>query len=359
MCLGCIGNVLLLGTLIYKQIATRIANRQPRIRTSGSSITTYPTRSPTDRGVFFKSTADYLLFLVIGVEFLCLWILVLRHTIYLGWEYDVRTLDQASCVIHTFVSVFSTNMAVAVLCIFSAHRMVSMRWPLASVRLFTRRRLNWCLVGVCAVILCKQIPLLLLIRLLPAEQGKYKCEAVQNNEYITLRHVYNYCEFFSHSLLGYTSLVFFNATLYFVLRKHNHSMKNSLKLDSSQSSQTTTNKSRAGQPRMHRDGTTASKIILLLSFVQVLSTLPYFLLVELHRIQKWNLFIGEQQVMVYYICILLVYTNSAFNYYLILGISKKFRTMTLEMLKFIVFCQTPQRVSEQSLQNTSRCGTYV
>ncbi|KAA3680947.1 uncharacterized protein DEA37_0002527 [Paragonimus westermani] len=344
MCFGGTGNVLLLCTLIYKQSNAKLNNQ---LTLNPNSRTTHSSRSGLNRRFYFKSTADYLLFLVASSEFLCLWILVLRHVIYLGSDYDVRTFNQTICVTHTFISLVSTNLAVALLCFFSAHRVISVRWPLASARLITRRCLNWCLVGVFVTILCKQIPVIFLFRLLSSGSGRYSCEPVSSAELSVLRHVYTYYEYLSHSVFGYISLIFFNAALYFVLRKHYRSAKFFLELDRLPSTTRALAKLNVLHPKTCKDGVTVAKIILLLSSVQVLSTVPYFVLVELHRIHKWNLFSVRTQLIVHYVCILAVYTNSAFSYYFVIGLGKSFRAITLEMLRFIFrYEQTKQFTQE-------------
>ncbi|TGZ55780.1 hypothetical protein CRM22_010324 [Opisthorchis felineus] len=337
---GVVGNTLLLSTLIYKQFQPRYVNTSSR---HGTLQVRAPIRFRSRKHrLRFQSTADYLLFLLVFCEFICIWLVLLRYGLHLIADTDLRNVSTFGCKLHVFLSQSAVNMTVAMMCIFSAHRMVSMRWPLGTMKRITRRCINWIIIGSLLSILLKQLPVFHLFYLDEVGEGVQKCIKSRDPKFAVYTAVYSYVEFGTHSALGYTLLVCFNSVLYYTVNRYRRQnwQKGRVAVSKMDDAEITLKKTET-----RRVGLSASIVVISLSFVQVLSTIPYFLLIEINTRFKLNLFPVEYEFVVYYVSILTVFVNNAINYYLVLGISKKFRRLTWNLM-LRVFCCKKLELSE-------------
>ncbi|KAG5448940.1 hypothetical protein CSKR_103440 [Clonorchis sinensis] len=341
--LGVIGNVLLLSTLIYKQIRPRNLRSLSTKKTSAVSVG--PAKRNWKGRFRFFTTADYLLFILVSCECICIWIVLLRYGIHLASGFDFATLSELGCKIHMFASRLVLNMTVAMMSIFSAHRMISMRWPLVTLERITRTRLNWLIICSFVLIISKQIPVFFLFRLDLENRDIHRCTASLEHEDATLRQIYFYLEFSTHSGLGYFLLIAFNVTLYVTIKRYRR-QNNRSRTDFIVDGRAPSCSKRENNARSQ--GLTMTRIIMSLSLIQVVSTTPYFLLVEANKRLKLNFFPAEYEVLVFYTCILAVYTNNALNYYIILCISRKFRQLTMELIRLVFCCVHPLDVRPNS-----------
>ncbi|GAA55345.1 hypothetical protein CLF_107641 [Clonorchis sinensis] len=349
--LGVVGNTLLLSTLIYKQFQPRHVNTSSR---RGTLQVRAPIRfHPRKHRLRFHSTADYLLFLLVFCEFICIWLVLLRYGLHLIADTDLRNFSTFGCKLHVFLSQSAINMTVAMMCIFSAHRMVSMKWPLGTMKRITRRRLNWIIIGSLLSVLLKQLPVFHLFYRDEVGDGVQKCIKSRDPRLSVYINVYSYVEFGTHSALGYTLLVCFNSVLYYTVNRYRRQnrQKSIVGVSKMEDAEITLKKTESRRVRL-----SASIVIISLSFVQVLSTIPYFLLIELNTRFKLNLVPVEYQFVVYYASIFTVFVNNAINYYLVLSISKKFRQLTWKLILRVFCCKKPELSEDCFGQQQERSG---
>ncbi|KAA0189671.1 hypothetical protein FBUS_00500 [Fasciolopsis buskii] len=327
---GCSGNVMLLTTLVYKQRRQQVPTRFHRSVSSQSSTGgTMPRYLRPGRG-YFTSTADYLLFLVTLCEFCCIWVVVLRYTVHLALGYDLRTRFKHGCVIQKFLTSFFTHVFVALLCVFLAQRAFSMRCPLLARKVITRFRLNCCLASILVFISLKHVPVLFIYADVKNSHTT-NCATQPGRIAVTMDQVYRLFDFITHSVIGYGLMVVLNAVLYSALRKSRLSplARNTRIINSPKPEILTDQKCNVG---ISRRGLAASRIILCLSISQVISSIPYFVLIELFHMLKLNWLTPRNQLAIYYVCVFILFTNYVINYFVVLAVSSRIRQTSMKML---------------------------
>lgn len=339
---GTISNIVLIIVLTFK-----INNKNQIKQQSKSNFNLSNRNSDADNLTKFKSkikwrwkissTANFLLILISIMDTSILLILVLRYSIHLATDKDIRTINDFFCYIHTYLSMVSTNMSLALLCLFAGHRAIAMHWPFFTRKWFTSTKLYAIVIFISLIILIKQIPVLLFFRVIsyPSTNNNInqtECNIIPSK--IRYAKFYYYFEFGSHTIMGYFVLIVFNVLLFITLtigRKFpNKSMitNNNELIDQSKKSSfsLTTN---------HNQGASAAKLLLCLSIFQVITSTPSFVLIELSGICQLNLISLEYELLVFYISFLLVCTNSSLNYFVYLIISKQFRLNNIIFFKHI------------------------
>ncbi|CAL8098789.1 unnamed protein product [Calicophoron daubneyi] len=325
---GTIGNVLLLGTLIYKHVKqSQTSVTETNITTPDLCLQPHPTvkHKPPKKG---WSLADELLLLLTVSDILCLWVLAVRYSILLSTCYDIRVYNTAVCKIHMYLSMVCTNLANAFLCIFSVQRAICIRWPLANYTWLSRKRLNMC-VGVSLVfILLKHVAVFYFFEVLEDEDG-LQCESTLL-ESAVFRAYYNF-EFATHVVIGYSILIVANICLCIALHQRGslqaHS-GNELNTLSGERLKTQISDSATG-------GRNTARIILLFSIFQLITSVPFFVLLELSQLFELDIIPHEYRALTYYICTLAMFTNNAVNFFLLSSISERFRSDTKDFLRYL------------------------
>ncbi|THD28367.1 hypothetical protein D915_000855 [Fasciola hepatica] len=205
-----------------------------------------------------------------------------------------------------------------------------MRWPLLARKFITRFRLNCCLVGILAFISLKHVPVLFIYAGVE-DPHSTNCATQPYAIAITADKVYRLFDFITHSIIGYSLMVLLNAILYSALRQYRALPEvNSTRILTSPRHPvpSSAHKTSAG---VHRRGLAASRIILCLSVSQVISTIPYFILIELFGILKVNWLTPRNYLTLYYACVFTLFTNYVINYFVVLLISSRIRQISVEM----------------------------
>ncbi|CAL8098793.1 unnamed protein product [Calicophoron daubneyi] len=319
---GTVGNILLVCTVIYKNVRKGESTCETQTTVDdGNKVSTRLTgRSKLRKHLF--SPADQLLILLTASDLLCLWILVIRYTIDLGIQFDIRTASTVCCKIHVFLSFICSNVSIALLCVFAVHRALCIRWPLAAYTWLSRRVITASLIVTVIFITGKHFVLLFVFDVYKIDGGLY-CDA-REPQLLILGHYY--FEFATNAVLGYAILIVSNIMLYISvvskkrLQSHSHTPFNG----------------QSANQRCIQTGVQAStgrhiaRILLIFSILQLLTSTPFFVCIELSQLMRWSLVPAEHTFLVYYALLLAMFTNNAINYYVLLCISRQFRNISKE-----------------------------
>ncbi|CAL8098791.1 unnamed protein product [Calicophoron daubneyi] len=316
--IGTVSNSLLLFTIIFRYKRRRVF--MTRMKSLAEELKRPPSATHLKQVNKSLTLADELLVLLTICDLFCLWILVLRHTVLLLTSYDIRIHSQLLCKIHTYASMVCSNLSTALLCIFSVQRTICIKWPLVSYTWFSRSRLNICLFVSLLLILLKHAPVFYFFNIYQKGNDYYCDFALEDAHYFT---IYYEFEFITHVIIGYLLLAVANVCLCVFLRdkRPNHSSSGS-----SSTSCTCTQRS------LRKGGHNTGRIVLLFSTFQLITSVPFFVLIELNQVFGMRLFPARYAITVFYFTILAVLTNNALNYFLLLAISKRFREDSAEFL---------------------------
>lgn len=352
---GIFGNVLLLSTLVYKTKPVRMFRNSIKLRRRSVTQSISGNFSQPDqqqqqllvhrKNAAFRSSslssADFLLLCVTISEFITIWVIILRFVVYLSLGIDFQKLSTAACKIHFFLSKMFIHSTVALLCIFTAHRALSMTHPLKVKKWITHTRLRLLIGCSVGMILFKNCSILALFQLIDSG-GHAQCSIPEpKNGSFNFKAVYFFGEFVSHSVLGYMFLIIFNTWLYVVM--WNYQKKSKIDRRSAREAEAVRSEDTGRQQPKRiskaEAAISASRVIMLQSVVQVLFTTPYFTLVEFYKKMNWTFFPKEHEITVYYACILPIYTNNAFNYIFVCIASPTIRKMSVKLLRNLT-CRT-------------------
>ncbi|KAG5448941.1 hypothetical protein CSKR_103439 [Clonorchis sinensis] len=315
---GTVGNVLLLATVLYKNVR----------RSSPESRTEVPSNATvaTSKHQGHVSIADKLLIMLTLSDLFCLWVLVLRYTVNLLTFGELRSASQFACLFHTYLSMCLSNLSIVFLCIFCVHRTAVIIWPFAIHTWLTGRCLNICLAVSTVAIFLKHIPVFFIFGLQDTGTQK-KCDTTGEMPFIEQGYVY--CEFITHCVLGYLILIVSNVCMCIALRKR-HAQGFPLTLPA------TSGENRGNILCKSSRSKNVAYVIALFSLLQLITSIPFFIVIELSSYVGVKLVPENQRLFVYFTLLLATFTNNAINYYVMVGISSKFRADTRKL--FELFC---------------------
>ncbi|TGZ55778.1 hypothetical protein CRM22_010322 [Opisthorchis felineus] len=324
---GTVGNILLLATVLYKNLR----RSPPESRTEVLSSAAVATSKHKGR----VSVADKLLVMLTLSDLFCLWVLVLRYTVNLLTFGDLRSASQFACLFHTYLSMCLSNLSIVLLCIFCVHRTAVIIWPFAIHTWLTRRCLNICLVVAIFAIFLKHIPVFFIFSL--QDTGtQHKCDTT--GEMPVVEQGYVYCEFITHCVLGYSVLIVSNVCMCIALqRRHTQGVPPALPK--------TAGEKRGNNLYKSNRSKTVAYMIALFSLIQLITSIPFFIVIELSLYVGVKLVPENQRLFVYFALLLAMSTNNAVNYYVMVGISSKFRADTRKLFEFLCCLCCGKRVS--------------
>ncbi|KAA0189675.1 hypothetical protein FBUS_00501 [Fasciolopsis buskii] len=308
---GTVGNILLLSTIFYKRFRRSLPTEATemtaigtqKLRTNSTSVVRTPITPAVQQRL---SIADQLLSVLTVTDTLCLWIIVTRYLVHLSTDYDIRTYSVAACKFHTFLTMILSDASTAILCIFAAHRAVCIRYPLISHHWFTRSRMKIITLVAFLFIMSKHLPSLFLFTLLPIPNG-LKCDVREDTS--VYNQIYYNFEFITHAIFGYLCLIVANILLFVSLAYTNRVQT----------------AAQAGSGESPASGLQIARVILLFSFIQLITAVPFFILIELSGLYELFLLPDSTQLIMYYILTLAIFSNCGINFYMLLGISERFR----------------------------------
>lgn len=332
---GTIGNVLLILTICAKMFKKHIPKERS---TAVTNLSVAPRVSIQTRSVLRlqkMSQADQLLMMLTVSDLLCLWILLLRHIIFLKTDWDIRIANSTACKLGTFIAFVFTDLSVAILCIFSVHRALLIQCPLHSHVWLTRTKINIaCLVAV-VFILVKHIPVLVFFD----NKSNDLCDLIPS--YQQSVEIYYKFEFATQCILGYLIMIVANIILFAAF----HCKKDSnIATHVGQAKQ---GESNAGSS----SGRNIARILLCFSAIQLVTSVPTYIFIELSGVFHLELIPRNRMLLTYYICCLATLTNSGINYYLLLVVSTKFRKDTKNMYRALLHTCRPERRKQSTNSN--------
>nr|CAH8840906.1 unnamed protein product [Trichobilharzia regenti] len=316
---GSLGNILILLTISHKNYLLQHENGRSVDSSFTSSIDII-------KGIIcIKSCkrSELLLILLTYADFICLWIIVLRYAIHLSADQDIRAITLTGCLLHTYLSMVGSNLSVGLLGIFSVQRAIAIIWPMISKKLLTRKCLYICMLITLLIILTKHLPVFILLNIRQLTPDLYVCDINYNDDdNKTKFKYYYYIEFSTHIVLGYVILIISNISLFICLniQKRNKISNVSIGNDS------TTQKSNRIRYM------NSARLVLALSFYQVISSIPFFVLVELPSVSGRQIIPSNKRWLAYYITTLLLFTNNSYNFFITVYVSQHFRKSTKLML---------------------------
>ncbi|KAA3680944.1 uncharacterized protein DEA37_0002524 [Paragonimus westermani] len=306
---GTVGNSLLLATVLFKKL------RKPTLEVNTIQCPAIARTVQKVHPAHTGSTADKLLLLLTFADLVCLWVLVLRYSLTLSAYGDVRLQNKFACKFHTFLSMVCSNLSIALLCIFSVHRAISIRWPLASYTWLSKRKLNACLFGAFVFILLKHAPALFIFSLVDLDVG-VKCDIRPDTD--TLGKAYYYLEFSTHCVLGYPILIVSNILLYVFLKRTLKRGITSMSGTSNRSTDTVTQSATT-------TGISIARVLLFFSWIQLITSVPFLIFIESSDQFGWDIIPDNRKLFVYFALLLAMLTNNGINFFIMIGISTKFR----------------------------------
>ncbi|CAH8840530.1 unnamed protein product [Trichobilharzia szidati] len=317
---GSLGNILILLTISHKNYLLQYENGRSVDSSFNSSIYII-------KGIIcIKSCkrSELLLILLTYTDFICLWILVLRYAIHLTTDQDIRTITLAGCLLHTYLSMVGSNLSVGLLGIFSVQRAIAIIWPMISKKWLTRKCLYICMIITLLIILIKHLPVFILLNIRQLAPSLYVCDInYKDDDNKTKFKYYYYIEFSTHIVLGYVILIISNISLFICL---NIQKRNKVANITTGNDTTTTQK--LNRIRYMN----SARLVLALSFYQVISSIPFFVLVELPSVSGSQIIPDKKRWLAYYITTLLLFTNNSYNFFITVYVSQHFRKSTKLML---------------------------